>query len=107
MGIDKTFGDARVLRAVNVRVEAGSVHAVLGENGAGKSTLINIIAGVVRADAGTVSVGDAVGPFSDPREAERNGVATLHQDHAIVPGLSVAENVVLGRRTPQVAGFVR
>ena len=107
MGIDKTFGDARVLRAVNVRLEAGSVHAVLGENGAGKSTLINIIAGVVRADAGTVTVGDAVGPFSDPRDAERNGVATLHQDHAIVPGLSVAENVVLGRRTPQVAGFVR
>jgi ABC-type sugar transport system ATPase subunit len=107
IGIDKSFGDARVLRAVGLRVEPGRVHALLGENGAGKSTLINVIAGVVRADAGTVTVGDAIGPFSDPRAAERNGVATLHQEHAVVPGLSVAENVVLGRPTPHRAGFVR
>lgn len=107
VGISKSFGDARVLRAVAVRVEAGVVHAVLGENGAGKSTLINIIAGVVGADGGTVTVDGAIGPFSDPRDAERNGVATLHQDHAVVPGLSVAENVLLGRSTPQRAGFVR
>ena len=107
IGIDKSFGDARVLRAVGLRVEPGRVHALLGENGAGKSTLINVIAGVVRADAGTVTVGDAIGPFSDPRAAERNGVATLHQEHAVVPGLSVAENVLLGRPMPQRVGFVR
>jgi ABC-type sugar transport system ATPase subunit len=107
VGIDKTFGDARVLRAVDVRVEPGRVHALLGENGAGKSTLIKIIAGVLAPDAGSLTVGDADGPFTDPRDAERNRVATLHQEHAVVPGLSVAENVMLGRPTPQLAGFVR
>ena len=105
--IDKWFGDARVLHQVDVRVEAGQVHALLGENGAGKSTLIRIVAGALHPDGGGVAVGGAIGPFTDPRDAERNGVATLHQELAVVPGLSVAENVMLGRRVPHRAGFVR
>jgi ABC-type sugar transport system ATPase subunit len=90
-----------------VRVGPGEVRALLGENGAGKSTLIRIIAGVIQADAGAVTVGSAVGPFSDPHQAERHGVATQHQELAVVPGLSVAENVMLGHGTPQRGGFVR
>jgi ABC-type sugar transport system ATPase subunit len=105
--IDKSFGVSRVLHDVNVRIAPGEVRALLGENGAGKSTLIRIIAGVLRPDAGTVAVGGSVGPFSDPHVAERNGVATLHQELAVVPGLSVAENVMLGHGTPQRCGFVR
>jgi ABC-type sugar transport system ATPase subunit len=105
--IEKSFGESRVLRDVSVRVAPGEVHALLGENGAGKSTLIRIIAGALRPDAGTVTVGGAVGPFSDPHDAERHGVATQHQELAIVPGLSVAENVMLGHGTPQRCGFVR
>lgn len=104
--VDKSFGDVRVLRGVDLRVDAGEVHALLGENGAGKSTLIRIVAGVLRPDGGRIEVGDAVGPFGDPRQAERNGVATLHQQVAVVPGLSVAENVMLGRPTPNRLGFV-
>jgi ABC-type sugar transport system ATPase subunit len=96
-----------VLRQVSVRVAPGEVRALLGENGAGKSTLIRIIAGVTQPDAGTVRVGRAVGPFSDPHQAERHGVATQHQELAVVPGLSVAENVMIGHGTPQRGGFVR
>ena len=102
--IDKSFGVSRVLHDVNVRVASGEVRALLGENGAGKSTLIRIIAGVLRPDAGTVAVGGSVGPFSDPHIAERNGVATLHQELAVVPGLSVAENVMLGHGTRSGVG---
>jgi ribose transport system ATP-binding protein len=105
--IDKSFGHSRVLRGASVRVAPGEVHALLGENGAGKSTLIKIVAGVLHPDAGTVTVAGAAGPFTDPRDAERHGVAALHQELPVVPGLSVAENVLLGPRTPQRAGFVR
>jgi ABC-type sugar transport system ATPase subunit len=105
--IGKSFGVSRVLHDVSVRVAAGQVHALLGENGAGKSTLIRIVAGVLHPDSGAVAVGPAVGPFHDPRDAERNGVAALHQELAVVPGLSVAENVMLGHGMPHRFGFVR
>ena len=105
--IEKSFGVSRVLRDVSVRVAAGEVHALLGENGAGKSTLIRIIAGALRPDSGTLTIGSALGPFHDPHDAERHGVATQHQELAVVPGLSVAENVMLGHGTPQRLGFVR
>ena len=105
--IEKSFGASRVLRDVSVRIAPGEVHALLGENGAGKSTLIRIIAGALQPDSGTLTVGEAIGPFSSPHDAERNGVATQHQELAVVPGLSVAENVMLGHGTPQRCGFVR
>jgi ABC-type sugar transport system ATPase subunit len=105
--IEKSFGVVRVLHDVSVRVAPGEVRALLGENGAGKSTLIRIIAGVIQPDSGTLTVGGAVGPFTDPHDAERHGVATQHQELAVVPGLSVAENVMLGHGTPQRYGFVR
>jgi len=105
--IRKQFGEARVLDDVSLRVRAGEVHALLGENGAGKSTLIRIVAGALRPDAGSVSVGGVRGPFATPREASRHGVATLHQELGVVGGLSVAENVLLGEAVPHRAGLVR
>ena len=68
--IDKSFGPTRVLRAVSLGIAPGEVHALLGENGAGKSTLIKIVAGVVRPDGGTFTVGAFSGPFADPHDAE-------------------------------------
>ena len=106
-GLVKSYGDARVLDAVDLDVGQGEVHALLGENGAGKSTLIKIVAGVVSPDEGEVVVAGTTLRFGSPQEAMRVGVATLFQELSTVGGLSVAENVLLGRPTPSRLGVVR
>jgi ABC-type sugar transport system ATPase subunit len=106
-GLSKTYGDARVLDSVALEVGASEVHALLGENGAGKSTLIKIVAGVVTPEAGSVTVAGRALHFGSPRGAMQAGVATLFQELSVVGGLSVAENVLLGRPTPSRLGVVR
>jgi ABC-type sugar transport system ATPase subunit len=106
-GLGKTYGDARVLDAVDLEVGPGEVHALLGENGAGKSTLIKIVAGVVTPDEGAVTVDGQPLHFGSPQAAMHIGVSTLFQELSTVGGLSVAENVLLGRPTPSLAGVVR
>lgn len=106
-GISKSYGDALVLDGVDLDVAAGEVHALLGENGAGKSTLIKIVSGVVSPDAGTVRIDDHQLQFGSPQAAMEIGVSTLFQELATVGGLSVAENVLLGRPTPSRLGVVR
>ncbi len=106
-GISKRYGDALVLDDVSLDLAAGDVHALLGENGAGKSTLIKIVAGVVTPDSGRVTVAGRELRFGSPHAAQAIGVSTLFQELATVPGLSVAENVFLGRDTPARAGVVR
>jgi ABC-type sugar transport system ATPase subunit len=106
-GLSKRYGDALVLDDVSLEVAPGEVHALLGENGAGKSTLIKIVSGVVRPDAGRVTVAGRELAFGSPHGAQAAGVSTLFQELATVPGLSVAENVFLGRDTPARAGVVR
>ena len=105
-GLGKSYGDARVLDAVDLDVPAGEVHALLGENGAGKSTLIKIVSGVVTPDDGAVTVDGQPLHFGSPRAAMEIGVATLFQELSTVGGLSVAENVLLGRPTPSRFGVV-
>ncbi len=105
-GLRKTYGDVVVLDDVDLVVAAGEVHALLGENGAGKSTLIKIVAGVVMPDAGEVRVAGRVVHPGSPRGAIAAGVSTLFQELAPVPGLSVAENVLLGPLTPSRLGVV-
>jgi ABC-type sugar transport system ATPase subunit len=106
-GVSKSYGDALVLADLDLEVGAGEVHALLGENGAGKSTLIKIVAGVVTPDAGRVAIGGEELPFGSPQAALASGVSTLFQELATVGGLSVAENVLLGRPTPSRWGVVR
>jgi ABC-type sugar transport system ATPase subunit len=106
MGLRKSYGDVVVLDAVDLVVEAGEVHALLGENGAGKSTLIKIVSGVVSPDAGVVRVGGRTVAHGSPTAAMDAGVSTLYQELAPVPGLSVAENVFLGPLTPSRFGMV-
>ncbi len=112
-GLGKSYGGVPVLADVALEVAPGEVRALLGENGAGKSTLIKILSGVVPPDTGTVRLGGRVvlgegaeAPLT-PQRATALGVATLHQELAVVPGLSVAENVLLGRRPPQTLGRIR
>ncbi|MFG1889017.1 sugar ABC transporter ATP-binding protein [Micromonospora sp. NPDC049051] len=96
-GIAKRFGGVHALRGVDLTLRAGEVHALLGENGAGKSTLINILSGVVTDYEGQISVGGEPVRFTGPAAAQAAGIATIHQELDLVPALSVAENLVLGR----------
>lgn len=94
--IGKSFGSVLALRGVSMSVEAGQVTCVLGDNGAGKSTLIKILSGVHQHDSGTLLVDGQETRFSSPREALDRGIATVYQDLAMIPLMSVWRNFFLG-----------
>lgn len=94
--ISKSFGPTVALAGVNLRLEKGETHALIGENGAGKSTLMNVLAGLQKADEGTMEVeGEAYLPTS-PLEARARGICLIHQELSLFPHLSVAENIMMG-----------
>jgi rhamnose transport system ATP-binding protein len=95
-GISKRYGGTRALDDVSLRVIAGEIHALVGENGAGKSTLGKIVAGAVPADDGQILVNGEPVSFRSPRDAIRHGIALIHQELALVPALSVLDNMFLG-----------
>jgi ribose transport system ATP-binding protein len=99
-GLSKSYGGIAALRDASFDVEAGEVHALVGENGAGKSTLIKILAGAVRADAGRIAFSGAPVSISSARDAHRLGLRFVHQELNVLPRLSVAENLFLGRAYP-------
>ncbi|MGV9731768.1 sugar ABC transporter ATP-binding protein [Streptomyces albogriseolus] len=104
-GITKSFPGVRALDGVDLDVQAGEVHCLLGQNGAGKSTLIKVLAGAHQPDTGTIRWrGDDV-TLRSPIAAMRLGIATIYQELDLVEHLSVAENVHLGHE-PTAAGFV-
>jgi ribose transport system ATP-binding protein len=96
-GIVKDFPGQRALDHVDFDVRPGEVHALVGENGAGKSTLIRIIAGLYGADQGEILIDGKTREITTPRESADLGLAFIHQELNIVPNLSVAENIFLGR----------
>lgn len=96
-GLSKSYGGVRVLDSVDLDLEAGEVRALVGENGAGKSTLVKILAGAVPADAGHVEFRGAPLPSGDPLAVRNAGLSIVHQEFTLVPELSVAENIFLGR----------
>ena len=105
-GIVKTFPGVRALDGVDLDVEPGEVHCLLGQNGAGKSTLIKVLAGAHRPDAGEITwLGEPV-TLASPVAALRLGIATMYQELDLVPGLSVADNIFLGRERASF-GFTR
>ncbi|TFC90535.1 sugar ABC transporter ATP-binding protein [Cryobacterium sinapicolor] len=95
--VGKTFGPVTVIKDVTVSVYAGQVQVLLGENGAGKSTLIKMMAGVYQPDAGHIVVDGQTVTLPTTRAAEDLGIATIHQELNLVPTMSIAENVMLGR----------
>ncbi|HEX6548621.1 MAG TPA: ABC transporter ATP-binding protein [Candidatus Dormibacteraeota bacterium] len=95
-GIVKTFGAVRANDGVDLAVEWGQVHALLGENGAGKSTLMNVLYGLVRPDAGQILLDGSPVRIAGPDDAIRRGIGMVHQHFMLIPVLTVAENVVLG-----------
>ena len=111
LGITKRFAEVTALDRATLSVRSGTVHALVGENGAGKTTLMRIAFGMVRPDAGTVQV-DAKGvEFHSPADAMAAGVGMVHQHFALVPAMTVAENIALGGRgrysAPSAAARVR
>lgn len=96
-GIQKSFYGNEVLHAVDFSLEAGSVHALMGENGAGKSTLMNILVGIHKRDGGTVEIEGQAVEIDSPAVAQKMGIAMIHQELSSVVEMSVAENIFLGR----------
>jgi L-arabinose transport system ATP-binding protein len=94
--ISKSFPGVRALSDVSFSVQAGSVHALLGENGAGKSTLLKILSGVYRPDSGQLILGDQPHLFRSTSQAIQSGVAVIYQELHLVPEMTVAENLYLG-----------
>ena len=106
LGITKRFPGVVALDDVTLEVRRGEVHAICGENGAGKSTLMKILSGVYQPDAGVLEVDGRDTRFTGTRDAERAGIAIIHQELALVEDLPVAANVFLGRERRGALGLL-
>ena len=104
--LSKSFPGVRALEQVDFTVRRGEVHALMGENGAGKSTLIKVLTGVHARDGGTVRLDGIEIHARSPKEAEAAGISTVYQEVNLIPHLSVAENICLGRQ-PTRFGLIR
>lgn len=105
LGISKRFGSVLALEDVDLALQPGQILALMGENGAGKSTLMKILSGVYAHYEGTIEVDGRPMRFGNLREAEAAGIAIIHQELNLVPELSVADNIFLGRELC-VAGLI-
>ncbi|AKU19007.1 hypothetical protein VV02_16525 [Luteipulveratus mongoliensis] len=105
--LGKSFPGVRALSDVSLEVDRGQVHGLLGENGAGKSTLINILSGVFPHYDGQILIDGAPASIHSPSDAQRLGISTIHQELGLVPDMSVADNIWLGReRTRPFGGLL-
>jgi ABC-type uncharacterized transport system ATPase subunit len=103
-GITKRFGALVANDHINLTVEPGEIHALLGENGAGKSTLMNVLYGLYQADDGQILLDDAVQHFAGPGDAMGAGIGMVHQHFMLIPVFTVAENVMLGHEETTLGG---
>ncbi|MBN1086247.1 inositol transport system ATP-binding protein [Klebsiella pneumoniae] len=104
-GISKFFPGVKALSNVSFRIKPGTVHALMGENGAGKSTLMKCLIGIYRPDEGLIRIKGEPVQFTDTLDALRSGISMIHQELNLVPHMTVAENIWLGRE-PMKFGFV-
>jgi ribose transport system ATP-binding protein len=104
--VTKRFGGTVALDRVGFSIREGEVHALIGENGAGKSTLMKILSGVLTKDSGKVFVGGSEKVFRSAVDAQREGISTVYQEPHLVPHMTVAENVFLGREPLKRLGWV-
>ena len=105
-GITKRFGSLVANDHIDLTVEAGEIHALLGENGAGKSTLMNVLYGLYQADDGEVLLNDEVQHFAGPGDAMAAGIGMVHQHFMLIPVFTVAENVMLGHESTKAGGVL-
>ncbi len=103
--VDKLFPGVRALDGVTLKLEAGSVHALLGENGAGKSTLIKVITGLYKPDGGRLLLDGNEVHFGSPHESASAGIGVVHQERNLIPGFTIGENILL-QKLPTSRGLV-
>ncbi|MEW8985428.1 MAG: sugar ABC transporter ATP-binding protein [Bacillus sp. (in: firmicutes)] len=106
-GIHKAFGSNQVLSGVDFNLREGEVHALMGENGAGKSTLMNILTGLHARDKGTILIDGKETYFANPKEAERQGIAFIHQELNIWPDMTVVDNLFIGKEMSSNWGLLK
>lgn len=106
-GIHKAFGSNQVLSGVDFDLREGEVHALMGENGAGKSTLMNILTGLHARDKGTILIDGKETYFANPKEAERQGIAFIHQELNIWPDMTVVDNLFIGKEMSSNWGLLK
>ncbi|MDM5145961.1 Ribose import ATP-binding protein RbsA [Lactococcus lactis] len=104
--ISKSFGTNKVLKAIDLTINSGEVHALMGENGAGKSTLMNILTGLFPASGGEIEIDKEDKTFKNPQEAEGFGISFIHQEMNTWPDLTVLENLFLGREIKNKFGIL-
>ena len=97
-GISKSFGPVQANHNVNLEVEMGEVHALLGENGAGKSTLMNMLSGIYTPDTGTIKIEGEEVKFTSPKDSIAKGIGMIHQHFKLVDVMTAKENIVLGEK---------
>src|SRR5687768_14366028 len=105
-GIRKTFPGVVALDDVDLSLNAGEVHVLLGENGAGKSTLMKILSGAYRKDAGSIRLNGQDVDIESPRDAQALGIRVIYQELNLVPQLSVAETIFLGAAPTWIPGVI-
>ncbi len=105
LNIDKSFPGVHALDNVSLEIRPGEVHGLLGENGAGKSTLIKILSGAYQPDGGTIEYLGQQVEIRSPRQAQEMGIVTIYQEFNLIPSLTIAENVFIGRE-PGSAPFI-
>ncbi|MCY8453672.1 ribose ABC transporter ATP-binding protein RbsA [Bacillus spizizenii] len=105
--IHKAFGKNQVLSGVSFQLVPGEVHALMGENGAGKSTLMNILTGLHKSDKGQIRINGNETYFSNPKEAEQQGIAFIHQELNIWPEMTVLENLFIGKEISSKLGVLQ
>jgi len=106
-GVSKTFGRVLALKDVSLSVRAGEINCLLGDNGAGKSTLIKMLSGVHRPDDGTLVMDGEPVTLASPHDAQARGIATVFQDLAVLPLMSVSRNFFLGNEPTRGRGIFR
>src|SRR5699024_1992719 len=104
--VDKKFPGVYALKGVDFNLEPGEVHALLGENGAGKSTLMKILSGIYSIDGGDIYIKGEKVTIESVKDAQKLGISIIHQELALVPHLSIAENIYLGREPRKKNGLI-
>jgi ABC-type uncharacterized transport system ATPase subunit len=105
-GITKRFGAVTANEDIDLVIEPGEIHALLGENGAGKSTLMNVLYGLYTADEGNIEIDGVKQNFSGPGDAMAAGIGMVHQHFMLIPVFTVAENVALGHEPTKAFGVI-